>query len=106
MPVDEEGEGEGGWEVGERERGRVGGEEVRKEQRRNMKLRRERERREARKRVWEAVEGWRKVFDGGKGGKYFRVGWVVGAEWGERRELCEKARKARPERKAMEEEGK
>lgn len=89
IPVDEEG-GEGD-EAGEDT----------KEKRRARKLRREREVREAKRKVWEAVEGWRKMFDGGKGGKYFRVGKVVGREegWGENiPPLCNKAEKGRPRR--------
>ena len=67
------------------------------------KVRREREWRVARGRVRETVEGWRKLFDGGKGGAYFRVGRLVREEgWEERlgpvRELCEKARKGRVKR--------
>ncbi|KAL8918202.1 MAG: hypothetical protein Q9208_007478 [Pyrenodesmia sp. 3 TL-2023] len=70
------------------------------------KLRREREARVARRKVREAVRGWEKLFDGGKGGRYFWVGWVVREEgeegdgdgWGKRRELCEKAREGRPRR--------
>lgn len=71
-----------------------------KEGRRERKLRRERETREARRKVFEAVEGWRKLFDGGKGGKYFWVGKVVGQKWGEKRKLCQKAIDQRPKRKA------
>lgn len=72
-----------------------------REQRRARKVRREREVREARRKVWEAVEGWRKMFDGGKGGKYFRVGYLVNRDegWGEEvPPLCAKAEKARPKR--------
>lgn len=77
-----------------------GGGEV-KESRRDRKIRREKEVREAKRKVWEAVDGWRKMFEGGKGGKYFRVGTLVGREegWGEEiPRLCEKAEKARPKR--------
>lgn len=71
-----------------------------KEERREWKVWREGERRRARGEVEGIVEGWRKVFDGGKGGKYFRVGRVVGAEVkGEKPELCEKARGQRPKKK-------
>ncbi len=72
------------------------------------KLRRERELRLARKQVEQTVEGWRKMFDGGKGGKYFKRGEVDRGEgsgwqgWGEVRELCEKAKKGRPGRTAGE----
>ena len=84
VAVDEEG-GDGG--------GGKGGREV--------KLRRERETRVARKQVRETVEGWRRLFDGGKGGRYFRVGRVVypeGWSWGEEKKLCEKAERGRPKR--------
>lgn len=62
--------------------------------------RREREWRVARQMVVDTVKGWEKLFDGGKGGAYFRVGKVVREEgWEERlgpvRELCEKARRGR-----------
>lgn len=90
IPVDED--------VGEE----AGGEgENSKEKRRARKLRRERDVREAKRKVWEAVDGWRKMFEEGKGGKYFRVGKVVGREegWGEEiPRLCDKAEKARPKR--------
>lgn len=61
------------------------------------KVRRERDLRLAKKKVEEVVRGWEGLFDGGKGGKYFRVGRVVGGEegWGERMGLCEKAREGR-----------
>lgn len=94
MPVDDDEEGEGGGGEGYKEDGG-------RERRRARKLRREKEVREAKRKVWEAVDGWRKMFDGGKGGKYFRVGKVVGREegWGEEiPRLCNKAEKARPQR--------
>lgn len=72
-----------------------------REKRRARKLRRERDTREAKRKVWEAVDGWRKMFEEGKGGKYFRVGEVVGREegWGDEiPRLCDKAEKARPKR--------
>ena len=64
------------------------------------KVRQEREKREARKKVEEVVRGWEKMFDGGKGGRYFWVGRVVGQEeeGGEVRGLCESAREGRPRR--------
>lgn len=83
----------------------VGGEST-KEERRERKLLREREKRVARKKVEETVRGWEKMFDGGKDGKYFRVGKVnrgpgSGWEgWGEVKELCQKAREGRPRRTA------
>lgn len=79
---------------------------VSKEERRERKLRRERERRIARKKVQDTVKGWETMFNGGKGGKYFRVGKVdrgpgSGWEgWGEVRELCAKAKEGRPRRTA------
>ncbi|KAL8665412.1 MAG: hypothetical protein Q9202_002305 [Teloschistes flavicans] len=70
-----------------------------------VKMRRERERREARGTVREAVRGWEKLFDGGRGGRYFWVGRVdrgggVGWEdgWGERRGLCAQAMEGRRRR--------
>ena len=83
-----------------------------KEERRKRKLRREREGRLARKQVVDTVRGWERMFDGGKEGKYFRVGRVERGEgsgwegWGEVKVLCEKARKGRPRRTAEEVGGK
>ena len=81
--------------------GAVGG-----EGKREGKLRREREVRVARGKVREVVRGWERMFDGGKGGKYFWVGRVdrgVGSGWegwGSVKELCEKAREGRPRSEA------
>ena len=115
MPVEDEA-GEGGGGVGI-EDGRAGTERgggttkykaETKEEKRERKLRREREVRVARKKVRETVDGWRRMFDGGKGGKYFRVGRVERGEgsgwkgWGKRTELCESARKGRPRKTAAE----
>ena len=76
------------------------GEEVRRKVRREWKLRREKVWREGREKVKTTVAGWRKTFDGGKGGKYWRVGRVVREEGWEgkqgRRELCQKAKEGRP----------
>ena len=83
-----------------------GSDELSKEEKRERKLRREREVRLARQQVRDTVMGWEKMFDGGKEGKYFRVGKVdrspeSGWEgWGEKRELCKKAREGRPRRTA------
>lgn len=83
---------------------------LQKEQKRERKLRKERETRLAKKKVEETVKGWERMFDGGKEGRYFRVGKVDrGPEsgwegWGELKELCEKAREGRP-RKTAEEVG-
>lgn len=98
MAVEEEEEVEKGKEGSGDGEGGKKGEEKNREERKERKMRRERERREAKRQVEEAVDGWRRMFDGGKGGKYFWVGRVVGQEWGERRPLCEKAEKARPRR--------
>jgi len=79
-----------------------------KEQKRERKLRKERETRLAKKKVEDTVRGWESMFNGGKEGRYFWVGWVdrgagSGWEgWGEARELCEKAREGRPRRTAEE----
>jgi predicted heme/steroid binding protein len=66
-----------------------------------VKIRREREVREAKRRVQEAVQHWEGFFRNSD--RYFYVGRVVGREgWEERverRGLCEKARGLRPKRK-------
>ena len=71
------------------------------------KTRRERDVRVARNKMEEAVEGWRRLFDGGKGGKYFWVGRVVGVEEEEGKVmgLCEGAREGRPRRGKVEGKG-
>lgn len=65
-----------------------------------LKIRREREKREARKRVKEGIEGWAKVFRGETGRPYFLVGKVKKdeGELGPVRELCEAAKGSRPKR--------
>ena len=84
------------------------GGEFTREEKRERKLRKERERRLAKKQVEETVRGWERMFDGGKDGKYFKVGKVWRGEgsgwegWGEVKELCEKARAGRPGRTAEE----
>ena len=84
----------------------TGSVDLTREEKRDRKLRREREVRLAKKQVQDTVNGWKKMFDGGKDGKYFRVGRVnrgPGSGWeggGERRELCAKAREGRPRRRA------
>ena len=91
MPVEEKAEGD-----------------LTREEKRERKLEREREKRVARRKVEETVRGWERMFDGGKDGKYFRVGKVnrepgSGWEgWGEVKELCQKAREGRPRRTAEE----
>lgn len=74
-----------------------------KEEKTERKLRLEREKRVAKKKVRDTVAGWEKMFDGGKDGKYFRVGRVKREEgWEEKlgpvRELCKRAREGRPKR--------
>ncbi|THV92973.1 cytochrome b5 [Aureobasidium pullulans] len=68
-----------------------------------LKKRKERETRLARKRVHDTIEGWSRMFKGEAGKNYFEVGKVKREEgWLERlpkRELCEQAQKQRPKRK-------
>ena len=77
-------------------------------ERRERKLRREREGRLAKRKVQETVDGWVRMFDGGKDGKYFRVGTIDRGPgsgwkgWGEVKDLCEKAKEGRPRRTAEE----
>lgn len=79
-----------------------------KGERSERKVRREREGRVARRRVRETVEGWEGMFDGGMGGRYWWVGRVWRGKgsgwggWGERKELCAKARERRARRTAGE----
>ena len=67
-----------------------------------LKVRREREYRLARKRVDDTIEGWAKMFRGDGGKNYFEVGQVKRAPgWLDRlpkRPLCERAQKQRPRR--------
>ncbi|MBE7182427.1 MAG: hypothetical protein INR71_14690, partial [Terriglobus roseus] len=69
-----------------------------------LKVRREREYRLARKQVRSTLEGWEQLFRGDKNKPYFKVGEIVREPgWLEklpRRELCEDARKQRPKRSA------
>lgn len=82
------------------------GSEGQPEQRRQRKLRREQELRLAHRRVRESIDGWRKMFDGGKGGAYFWRGTIDrGADsgwpgWGEVKPLCERARERAHRREA------
>lgn len=68
-----------------------------------LKKRKERETRLARKRVHDTIEGWSRMFKGEAGKNYFEVGKVKREEgWLEKlpkRELCEQAQKQRPKRK-------
>ena len=92
-------------------RGAKEGKELSKEAKKEKKLRRERKRRVAKKKIRESVEGWRKMFDGGKQGRYFYRGKVNRGEgsgwegWREVKTLCEKARQGR-ERRTAEQVGK
>ena len=63
------------------------------------KIRREKDRRDARKRVKQEVEKWEQFYANSK--KYFKVGKVVGQPeyTGEPPRLCADAEKARPKRK-------
>ncbi|OAX80540.1 hypothetical protein ACJ72_05129 [Emergomyces africanus] len=66
------------------------------------KIRREREMREARERVWKQVKHWQDFFANHK--DYFEVGQVVGIDVmmeGPERELCESAQKRRPKRSSL-----
>jgi predicted heme/steroid binding protein len=67
-----------------------------------LKIRKERENRVARKRVHDGIDGWAKVFSGETGRPYFYVGEIKREEgWLEKlpkRELCEAAVKSRPTR--------
>lgn len=69
-----------------------------------LKTRREREYRLARKQVHNTIAGWAQVFSGAKGKPYFKVGEIIREPgWLEklpRRELCEAAAKQRPKRNA------
>ncbi|KAF1986405.1 cytochrome b5 [Aulographum hederae CBS 113979] len=68
-----------------------------------VKNRKANERRIARRKVKEALEGWHVLFRGAKAKPYFWVGHLVREEgWEEaepRRELCEGARKQKPKRR-------
>jgi hypothetical protein len=67
-----------------------------------LKVRRERENRVARKRVNDGIDGWAKVFKGETGRPYFQVGEIKREKgWLEKlpkRTLCEAAEKSRPTR--------
>lgn len=74
--------------------------ESEKEARRQEKIAREREGRQAKKKVRSVIDGWTKTFRGDTGKPYFWVGRVEREEgWLEKlplRSLCEAARKSRP----------
>jgi len=67
-----------------------------------LKIRRERDHRMAKKKVQEGIEGWARVFSGETGRPYFWVGTIKREEgWLEklpRRELCKPAMEGRPKR--------
>jgi hypothetical protein len=71
-----------------------------------LKIRRERDMRIAKKKVKETIEHWAGVFKGDTGRPYFYVGRIVRPEgWPEnepRKELCEQARLGRPTRENFE----
>jgi predicted heme/steroid binding protein len=76
-------------------------EEEKREARRAWKLKREHFRSEGRKRARGVIDGWIKTFNGGKGGKYFKVGTIKRDEdWkeklGPKRRLCKRAEDQRP----------
>ncbi|KAL1302817.1 hypothetical protein AAFC00_003154 [Neodothiora populina] len=68
-----------------------------------LKIRRERDLRAARKRVHDTIEGWSKMFKGDGGKNYFKVGMVKrDPDWLDRlpkRQLCQRAQEGRPKRK-------
>lgn len=68
-----------------------------------LKIRRERERRQAKKQVEQTLDGWARMFSGEGGKNYFKVGEVKREPgWLEKlpkRELCARAQKQRPKRK-------
>ena len=74
--------------------------ETEKEARKQEKIVREREGRQARKKVKSVIDGWAKTFRGDTGKPYFWVGRVEREEgWLEKlplRSLCEAAKKSRP----------
>lgn len=92
---DEDDDGDGQGEVG-----------MTREERAERKKRREQQGRLAKRKVKEAVEGWKGMFEGGKEGRYFQRGTVWRGEgsgwagWGEPPELCERAREGRGRRGA------
>lgn len=73
---------------------------------RELKIRREREIREGKKRVREGIEHWASVFRGETGRPYFYIGQIKREPgWLEnlpKRELCQPAREGRPKREDVE----
>jgi hypothetical protein len=73
-----------------------------------LKLRREKDLRKARKNVKKGIEGWSMVFKGETGRPYFEVGQIVHEEgWLEKlpiRPLCEQAESGRPTREDWDKE--
>lgn len=72
--------------------------EMVKAARREWKVKREKAVRAAKERVAGSVKQWEGTFNGGKGGKYFPVGKVVGSDWEgkKKRPLCKTAAAGRP----------
>lgn len=78
-------------------------EAARRRRRGEWKMRRDRAWRDGRARVRDVIAGWEATYNGGKGGRYFRVGTVVGAVYeGEKLKLCRKALESRPKTGAVE----
>ena len=70
--------------------------------RRLWKMRRERAAREGKVKAQQTIAHWKKMFDGGMGGKYFKVGAIkLSDDWKEKRgsirTLCKRAVEQRPE---------
>ena len=67
-----------------------------------LKLRKEREKRAARKQVKDTIEGWEKVFRGETGRPYFWAGEIKrDKDWLKKvpeRKLCQQAEESRPKR--------
>jgi hypothetical protein len=66
-----------------------------------LKLRREKDRRSARKQVKDTIEGWERVFRGETGRPYFWVGHIKREKDWEKvpeRKLCQQAEEGRPKR--------
>jgi predicted heme/steroid binding protein len=101
IPIDppEDPTDDGDVEDGKEPKGKEGRKGVTKTE---LKIRRERDYRMAKKKVQEGIEGWAKVFSGETGRPYFWVGTIKREEgWLEklpRRELCKPAMEGRPKR--------
>jgi hypothetical protein len=101
IPVDtlEDGAGDGDVERGTELKRKEDSKELTKAE---LKIRRERDYRMARKKVQEGIEGWARMFSGETGRPYFWVGTIKREEgWLEKlpkRELCKPAMEGRPKR--------